>query len=882
MSQKKLQMPVIALLIVTILNVSISVGAQAPAPAPAPAPVPVLEQAKKLFETKKYSEAAALLGQEIKKGNPSAEMLRLAMESEVLAGNIISANQLAASLLKLTDNKDFSLVFRAAEIAALAGDSKIALSRYHSYCQNAKTKDENFIKAINYLAAHGSYIDAYKNAVEILDSETYWRPCLDFAGKLINEREMEQFANLSAFILKSYQGSPHVVADLLAQICNSQAKFNSEEKLRILDVLVSNKLPEKLATDQLAWYMREALKDNKNGQKKVEFGGKFQHTNKRTLPADLWLTPYAQQLASMNNVSKQIDTAQSFFADYEALYKDSPNRNDYLDFCNCVLSNPKAFIAGSDIVSVERLSGMLDTLDKKYDGQFRNCDWSNGIMSPAINVYLKDDKKKQAAFLRANMKRLNSAWFLYLLNVDNTNVKADLDAYLKSFSGFALERAESEIVYAFRIAQRKDKFISAAKAQMQYNPAFDKGFLMNEMLGSKFLSEKEAVALVSDVYEKAGYSNNLAEFVKMMGQQKTVADTAEYKALAAAVNQKKDGSDPGFSALAKLYMLPPTPANAAQIEKICDGFLSSYKGNLPASMELAANAQDYLACLIWQYNSRLTESAATGRWAERWAPRAKQLGEIWNSMVFSLWDRSAGKAKSLWAIAPYYIQLIATGQKDPRSGECLFRLSREGAKEDKSIFESIYGIQPSSSLEYVKNQANQWSPAFYFKQITTLVGNEKNIFPLSEISGLIDHLSHGPQNKEPIPSELSLALLKALSASEKQDKVLYYHYEAMLYNLAQRAKNQAAIGPFMELYSKLIAARTKYQQMQTINELFSRVSVDRILGGKFLATELKKLLAAWPEKEWKETSSSIFCRILRKMRKWMPRSAGTARKCTIS
>ena len=92
----------------------------------------VLEQAKALFGQKKYEDVLSTLKEELDRQTPDVEAMKLAMEANMMTGRPMSASALATELLKRTANKDLDLVYRAGEIAEICGESKLALSRYHT------------------------------------------------------------------------------------------------------------------------------------------------------------------------------------------------------------------------------------------------------------------------------------------------------------------------------------------------------------------------------------------------------------------------------------------------------------------------------------------------------------------------------------------------------------------------------------------------------------------------------------------------------------------------------------------------------------------------------------------------------------------------------
>lgn len=816
----------------------------------------VLEQAKKLFSEKKYSEANSILDKEIKKANPSVEMLRLAMESQLLAGNPISAGIIASELLKINNSKDINLVYRAAEIAVMSGESKLALSRFYTYLENSQKKDDKYISAVSYVLSNGPSADAYKKATEAYGIDVRRKANLDYAAKLLKDKEFGQLIGFTEFMLKEYYGSPSTVEELLGMINASRSSFNREDMSKMVDTLIYNKMPEKANINSLYDFLRNSFSSFDNS-KKIRVATTFVETNKRGLPDDLFVYPYAQQMSATKDAAQLAELAKKYVDAEPAFRSENSDRNWYNMYLMHIGNNPKTF--GNDqIMPQNKMNDCFKAYVKRFaDNPYFDC---NNLVNVIVSNFLAGDRVKQIDFLKSNLTDVNGYWMRMLLEWDKANAQTYIQAYMKSLNAFQREREEWNLLPYYRANKQKDKFKAAFKSCIRNNPSFSHTSLFNECAVFPELTPAELVAMVSEVYGQVGYNNSIAEFVKLLKQNKTYNTIPETATLATSVDQKKPGSDAYANSLNKLLSIQVKNDSIQALDKAAEEFLAAYKGKVPGNADLAENAQEFGAYLAFERCwgvKALNNVPAIMACAERWAPRIKTIGPGFDDMINVVYEKDRNRqGKTLWNISQPYIQLLAAGQKPYDSGS-IWKIANtpiNPPKQDVSLFEPAYGAYPSDGVSYIANNGKEWTSDFYFAQVKKLLASDmKGQLSVNDIERLTNVVKSSPHIKDVQP-ELIAQLLKSYMSVEKRKNAVNLDFEAYgIYDMFNTAKKPEAAGPFMAEYGKLLREyRDKFMQMASINDFFARANIDKNVSVNFITTDLKALVESWPDKEWKK------------------------------
>jgi hypothetical protein len=208
-----------------------------------------LEEAKGLLGQKKYEEAYAAIEQVAAEKDASIPVLATGMEAALGSGRIIMASGLAKRLVKATGNKNPLVLYRCAEIAALAGEDAIALSRYRAFIElSPADTSAKMHTALGYVLSRGTFPEAYKRALTVLgpDSEQMWKQGERILGQLLKTEQFDQALELAELLCKHY-GKQALRADAVASaIHNKRDKYDKKDEVRrILKMLTGTNVSER-------------------------------------------------------------------------------------------------------------------------------------------------------------------------------------------------------------------------------------------------------------------------------------------------------------------------------------------------------------------------------------------------------------------------------------------------------------------------------------------------------------------------------------------------------------------------------------------------------------------------------------------------------------
>ena len=172
-----------------------------------------IPEARKLLGSKKYSEVDKALGKELRGKSPSPEALQISLDAAMASGRFVTAQRRVTSLLK-TKGDDLDLVFRGAEIARLACQDSLAMSRYLDYAQRQLAKSDKLRYALAYVAANGKFPQQYKKYLRIYGrDEIAWSMGTNLLGRLITDGEINPTFDVAQTLLENFT-SPRQVYEV--------------------------------------------------------------------------------------------------------------------------------------------------------------------------------------------------------------------------------------------------------------------------------------------------------------------------------------------------------------------------------------------------------------------------------------------------------------------------------------------------------------------------------------------------------------------------------------------------------------------------------------------------------------------------------------------
>lgn len=814
----------------------------------------VLEQAKALFGQKKYEDVLSTLKEELDRQTPDVEAMKLAMEANMMTGRPMSASALATELLKRTANKDLDLVYRAGEIAEICGESKLALSRYHTYMTKAKTRGPKMDKAVSYLISHASYPDAYIQATESFGPELYWSGAQSLISRLIEERSITDLATLLKNTIQTYGKNPEVLANVYQLLFNNRGRFSKDDHAKLVEVLVSTKLPGDGLNWHLNQYLRDAYNDMDNG-KKLRWGLNYAKTNKNLLPDELFMAPAIQYIGSRANKEQQLQTAREI-VEILPLILESGNKDSLRSLALNIANLPETF---KTLVTPEQMASLVNAYAKKSGYGYDHDGYAT--INAIVNTFYKDDKANQAKFLKEIMPSLNDSNNLvnFAIGLQPEGGKSMMAAYLAPVEGFQRDLREFDILTQLRLNDVKAKYQKALRNYLASGIGTEQ-FLINEIVHQKYLTTDEKIKLVTEAAQLSGSNARLSAVIKAMeSNDAKLKENAAFKALKTYADQKKSGSDAALTAANKVFDIASKEQNAAALDAAAGEFLKAYKGPVPASKLLAKNLQEYVAYRVLNHCLGVKNNAqALNQFVQRWTPRITGPGPVWDNLIQLAWNKEGQnhKGKMLYQILRDYTKAVAATLKDGAvlGRESFYANQINPAKQDVSIMAPLYADYPAVACSYIWQNGYEWTPDFYFKQLEEILKDPKGKLTLADLAKIQDNVSNGP-HKAVIPEKFPVLLMNKTMDLAKKENRIDFEQESKIYTMFKDGN-----ADYLKEYAKRMKERTPYQQMMSVSQFISSRNPDRKNGMQFLNDVLKPLLASWPQSQWKQVpfSGSLF------------------------
>ena len=792
-------------MVATLLLTSLSAAAAEPA----------VEQARQLLKEKKYSEAGALLEAQLNSGKPSADLLRVAMEAKLLSGDIVFASRLAAEALKTTKNQDMELIRRAAEIAALAGDSKLALSRYYTYCMNVKERDANFIEALNYVVEEGINGDVFAMQMELNSPVSNGLYAYNFYNKLLENREFDQAARVLPLMLKLYGNNQVIFNEIFRSINRAKANISDKEKLRILDIVSKMSIGDKVRIGELNSLLYEFYKSI-NDEEKSAFALEFIKNSGKPLEWQFFQSPFNASVGKLLSNAAIREQADKYLA-LEKVYRSEPRY--YYEYVLNILRSPKIFANPADpALTTDQMIQLYVQTAKLFDNKLPDDKLCNEI----VNNLLKEDKPAQIKFLSSNIASLRPNWVSNLFAMDLGNVKNYYPRYLAAqSSAYGKEQAKWNVISQLREAKLKNEHREALLSYMLFNPNFDRNMISNELVHSQFCTPDEALAMLAQVYDQQGANENMEKFVDWMLTHNKFKDNQAAKNFAADVKAKRPGKNVSIATYTQLLNLPVNKENVNAIMNLCEVYAKSCPGIVPGSLEKANDMQEYLNYKVWECNSRIKDNDKVLQYAKTWAPKLKQTGNTWTTTLRDVFEKESDRrGKTLYQIVPAYVALLQSGQNPNDAWQELRTFCHNNVtpeKTDVSLYAPIYGKFDNFTMEFIRTTRSSWSPEFFNKQLKLAADAYPESTSYDIYNNFLNFVNNDNYGKL-VDFDTAKAMLDKFMAIEKYNNFANYDRRYVMINfLFQGGKTDDAL-KLINYYFGVVA---KYNRLERLNAIRS-------------------------------------------------------------
>jgi TolA-binding protein len=618
---------------------------------PAGAGIP---EAKKLMASKEYSKVDKALGKALQGASPSSEALQISLDAAMADGRFVTAQRRVTALLK-TKSSDLDLVFKGAQIAKLACQDSLALSRYLDYAQRQNAKSDKLRYALAYVAANGKFTQQYKKFIRLYGKdEISWSMGTALLGKLITDSEINPTFDVAQTLLENFR-SPKQVYEVHRRI-----QYAAENNRLGSDQQNAYVLPMKVIAQSVPsnyepysrLLSRAAGKISKDELLKIVFD--HQKLAKKPLPRTV--LDYFREIQNLGSDEKKLTAGRQFLA-LEPVYRKATSPVEYADYLRIIADLTNVFaIKGKELVTESAAEGMIKSLSAMTA---KSTDWQIlRNITDLADRYVSSEKRNKIKAQYAS--RSSSSSIRYLLpkikgskdpNRDKliAEGKRVIAKFLANMDYSRRVGVSASLMQWYNAIGDKASLIAAAKAYMDSKPAsFHEGYINSYILNSKLLSTAEKVALLRNQLTRAGAGHKaqpMSRLIKPLSGQ--VKKVPEYKALIDQWKANKTGTD-----VLSVYagLTGRTNNNKRQLAKgntLAAEFLSKYKRPLPLGPSGCKNRDDVVALTIMYNIFNGTRSGQVrSNIAKQWMARASGPGTMLASLAKSLDAAEMTKAMS--------------------------------------------------------------------------------------------------------------------------------------------------------------------------------------------------------------------------------------------
>ncbi len=797
-----------------------------------------LDDARKLLADKEYSEVDKVLERELADSKPRPEVLKVSYAAAMAAGQFVTAERRVSALLKLTQNNDPDLLYHAAVTSDRIGDQQAATARYSMYAQKCSEKSDKLERALSYMLAHGAFPEEYKKYVKLFGAtEKAWSFGAALLDRLCATPDPENTLKIASFMQQQYPDAKYVNylhSRLRAASDNFELGRDPGDRFMKPMMVMAEAAPSDYA--HINGIFQQAYA-SMTPQDRFNVAAKIQTAAKKPLSSlNSWM---AEQLFSMRDIKYEevrLAAGRSFLA-LEPMFRDSPDRGDYLFFMRMFAECPAVFApvkdkAGSGLVSPAEALKKFDTLSQKYADSPLVL---SNILQYIQNSYMSNDKNALVGFLKKNIAVLNPAQINdYMSLSGETNACAVLAECAKGRNFKDTLDARVGMMPWMNKSKEPEaaqQLLSAAKDYMAaYAGSFNWKHIRTSFINSPLLTFDQKIALLKEQVAQAGYSQLRSDLLKDMANDKeNWASKPAFVELINAHNAKAPGTD----VVMRNHIAMFKAANAKEAHEAAKKFLEEYKGQVPGGWEKAASVEGLGAVSIFDKERELSWNNAgdISALAELWVPRLG-LGSSWEGLSRRLTE--LGKQNILTKIAPSYVALT----KDDPGSPAVWNMLTQGvaAKGDftNPLEQSYAKMGPDCAAQHIQRNWDSWQgkPQYFIEQAEKAVLGNAGKFSGNyyRITETLMNISSA-QNK--VPPALSEALLNSIIAEGKKNNSYDTYRESLC--ILQQARSGNDTGPMLAKYLPEIQKRTPPQQVEAIYSLIR----NNLLPEEAVNTELK-------------------------------------------
>jgi len=478
-----------------------------------------LEDARKLIAEGKFGEVDAALSEPLAQTPPPAEALKISMEAAMADGRFVSAGRRCQALLDGMDRKDPEVIFTAAHLSNLAGDTTREAEMWVLFMRLQTEPSEKQRRALLRLIAigtEGSAFTRYAGQYEV--DESILKQGTAMLTRLAENGEAGGFVELADELLSRSSEDPGLsgaVAEILQRAASNGLFMNTPG----LPLDGSGKQPAKPS----------------DGYRHDLCSGEPDHSVLRGMvDSKIWADPK----------SVPADAATRILG-WKDRYAGSSNRSVHRDYVQWVLGNTALFDQVLDQPGRLALAGPL----KK---RFADAPAELHGVTRALLFACKDEGEMKSVVSRFGGFVLS--WNLYEVvkgRFGQQSAKQRL-AIFRKLAGKD-SRALFDAIELIEEAQDDALLVKVVREAFLARPGNLDANRLNKFVQCDRLTPAARTAVLAEAYQKAGYSNVLRHAATTGRQHDSLKKSPEFQKFANSLNAKQVGSDPILTAHARIF-----------------------------------------------------------------------------------------------------------------------------------------------------------------------------------------------------------------------------------------------------------------------------------------------------------------------------------------
>jgi len=586
-----------------------------------------LTEARKHLADKKYDQVDRALGKELQAASPSADVLTVSLDAAMASGRYVTAQRRVTALLKATSGRDLDMVYRGAQIAGLACDDSMALTRYVDFAQRSTVRSDKLRHALTVLAVKGKFPPLYAKTVRLYGADDVtWALGIGLLGRLVTDGEVNATFDQAQTLMESFPAPARVteVHRRLLYAAENNKLGRDDQNVYVLPMrLVAQSVPSDYAPFA-AIFARGASKVSKD----VLLSLLFAHQTRAKQPLPATVLTHFNQMGALGSDEKKL-AAGGQFLDLMPIYSKASDPAVITYYLSVIRDQTSVFkIKGRELVN-EAVVGQILTAAVAHQAPSSEL---RRMPREIADRYL--DTAARATVLRKHAAFLPADALSRLLPTPQGEQKdARIAEGNKAIASFLAGRNIVEVAQAssallpwYNAAGDKAGLIQAARHYMALNPAtFNQDIIKRYVLDSKLLSTEEKVALVRDQLVRAGKGHASSSMGQLFARtvKQLAKKTPQYAGLMDLYNADKPGTD-----VASRYACQPVfKRNRRELEKnaaaTVTAFLKEYKKPLPLAAAACKTPDDVLALSIMSTCYSATRNSNSKREiAQAWVQRA--------------------------------------------------------------------------------------------------------------------------------------------------------------------------------------------------------------------------------------------------------------------